>query len=57
MDLVQLFNKETKDGKKMGFYSELLEETISNIIGEKQTSELSTLFDTGISTLGDNKIA
>ncbi len=57
MDLVQLFNKETKDGKKMGFYSELLEETISNIIGEKQTSELSTLFDTGVSTLGDNKIA
>lgn len=57
MDLVQLFNKETKDGKKMGFYSELLEETISNIIGEKQTSDLSTLFDTGVSSLGDNKIA
>lgn len=57
MDLVQLFNKETKDGKNMEFYSELLEQIISSIVWEKQSSDLDSLFDRWLSTLWDNKIA
>ena len=35
-ELVEEFNKETNDGRRMGHYSDLLETSIENIIGKKQ---------------------
>jgi hypothetical protein len=46
-DLVEVFNKETKDVKDMKKYSGLLKEAIANIIGKKQDEGLDTMFKLG----------
>ncbi|MUT65662.1 helicase-related protein [Paenibacillus sp. NEAU-GSW1] len=50
VEACQIFNKETKDGKKMGQYSMLLEETIRSIVQVKEESDLDSLFSSGGTT-------
>ncbi len=46
-ELCQSFNEETKDGKKMDKYSQLLEDTISSIIKVGTESDIDSLFKPG----------
>ena len=46
-DLVNEFNFDTNDGRNMGKYSELLVETIEDIIGKKQETGVKSLFNKG----------
>ena len=46
-DLVKEFNLETDDGKNMKKYSELLIETIEDILGKKQDVGVDSLFSGG----------
>lgn len=46
-DLVKEFNKQTDDGKNMQDYTELLKESIENLIGKKQEVGVSSLFSKG----------
>lgn len=50
-DLVSEFNKETKDGRKMEHYSELLGISIENLIGKKQDIGVASLFSKGGTTM------
>ena len=50
-ELVEEFNKETNDGRRMEHYSDLLEASIENIIGEKQDIGVSSLFSKGGTTM------
>jgi SNF2 family DNA or RNA helicase len=50
IEACQIFNQETKDGKKMGQYSMLLEETIRSIVQVKEESDLDSLFSSGGTT-------
>lgn len=50
-DLVEIFNEETKDGKDMSKYSQLLEDSINNIIGKKEEKGVASLFSKGGTTL------
>jgi len=45
-----LFNKETKDGKKMDKYSRLLEDAIKSIINTNEESDIDSLFTSGGTT-------
>ena len=47
MDLCKPFNEETKDGKDMGKYSELLGDAINSIIDVKEESDIESLFKAG----------
>ena len=46
-DLVNEFNFDTNDGRNMSKYSELLVETIEDIIGKKQETGVKSLFNKG----------
>ena len=46
-DIVEVFNKETNNGKDMKKYSKLLENTIDNIIGKKEEKGIASLFSKG----------
>jgi len=46
-ELVDEFNTETKDGRNMDHYSDLLEKSIQNLIGKKQEIGLASLFSKG----------
>lgn len=46
-DACNLFNKETKDGRKMNKYSMLLEESIKSIIDVNEESDIDSLFSFG----------
>jgi hypothetical protein len=46
-ELVEEFNKETNDGRRMEHYSDLLEASIENIIGKKQDIGVASLFSKG----------
>lgn len=46
-DLVKEFNFDTDDGKNMSKYSELLVETIEDILGKKQETGVKSLFNKG----------
>lgn len=46
-ELVEEFNLETHDGRKMEHYSDLLETSIENIIGKKQDIGVASLFSKG----------
>ena len=46
-ELVEEFNKETNDGRRMGHYSDLLEASIENILGKKQEIGVASLFSEG----------
>jgi len=47
MEAFDRFNRETKDGKDMGKYSMLLEDTIRSIIDVKEESDIDSLFSSG----------
>ncbi len=46
-DLVNLFNKETKEAMSMEKYSDLLKKAIINILDKKEEKQIETLFSTG----------
>lgn len=46
-DICNIFNKETKDGRKMNKYSMLLEESIKSIINVSEESDIDSLFSFG----------
>lgn len=46
-EVFNLFNKETKDGRKMNKYSMLLEESIKSIIDVNEDSDIDSLFSFG----------
>ncbi|WP_425447857.1 helicase-related protein [Dethiothermospora halolimnae] len=50
-DLAEHFNSETKEGRHMGKYSELLEDAINNIIGKTEEKGVASLFSKGGTTL------
>ncbi len=50
LDLCHAFNKETKDGKQMSHYSELLQKAVSTIVEKKEESDLESLFSFGETT-------
>ncbi len=50
-DLVEEFNTQTDDGRKMGHYSGLLGNAIENLIGKKQDIGVSSLFSKGGTTM------
>lgn len=49
-DLTKLFNRETRDGKRMEKYSELLGKAIASIVEVKQQSDIESLFSFGETT-------
>lgn len=57
MELCKQFNKETRDGRSMGRYSELLHSAIGSIISVKEESDIESLFSDGETTalVGDVK--
>ncbi|MBQ7080241.1 MAG: DEAD/DEAH box helicase, partial [Fibrobacter sp.] len=48
--LCKVFNKETADGRKMGKYSDLLQQAIASIIEVKEESDIDSLFGEGETT-------
>ena len=48
--LVAQFNKETKDGKNMQQYSNLLQQAIESIVNVKEESDIDSLFTAGGTT-------
>lgn len=50
-ELVEEFNTETEDGRKMQHYSNLLEIAIENLIGKKQEIGVASLFSKGGTTM------
>lgn len=55
--LCSVFNKETKDGREMRHYSDLLQEAIHSIIEVKEESDIMSLFSAGETTALRNKIS
>jgi len=53
-ELVEIFNRETKDGREMSKHSALLEHAIANIIGKKDEKGIESLFTKGGTTLLNN---
>lgn len=47
IQLCQSFNAETKDGKNMAIYSELLSDAIDSIIDVKEENDIDSLFSPG----------
>lgn len=50
MDLCRRVNKETRDGRDMSHYSDLLQQAIGSIITAKQESDIDSLFSPGPTT-------
>ncbi len=55
-NLCQAFNKETKDGEKMGKYSDLLEKAVGSIIDVKKKDDFSSFLSEGSDVLFDDGI-
>lgn len=55
--ICSVFNKETKDGREMSHYSDLLQEAIHSIIEVKEESDIMSLFSAGETTALRNKIS
>lgn len=55
-ELYHAFNEETKDGKDMSEFSELLGQAISSIIEVKDESDIDSFFGTGETTVLKNEI-
>ena len=55
-DLVREFNYDTNDGKDMSHYSDLLVETIEDILGKKQETGVKSLFKKGGTSIVKNDI-
>ena len=54
--LCDIFNKETKDGSKMGKYSELLQKSIMSIVEVKEEQDIKGIFSAGGTSIGNNSI-
>lgn len=50
-DLVEAFNEQTDDGRKMGHYAGLLGHAIENLVGKKQEIGVASLFSKGGTTM------
>ena len=50
LELCHAFNRETKDGRKMQHYSELLQKAVGTIVEQKEESDLESLFSFGETT-------
>ena len=50
-ELVEEFNRQTNDGRKMDHYSDLLGAAIENLIGKKQDIGVASLFSKGGTTM------
>ena len=50
LSLCRQFNKETKDGRAMQHYSELLQKAVATIVDQKEMSDLESLFSFGETT-------
>ncbi|WP_201318257.1 helicase-related protein [Paenibacillus sp. EPM92] len=55
-ELCDLFNKETNDGSQMDFYTELLEQAVSSIIGVTEEKGIQSLFSLGGTSVLKDKI-
>ena len=53
-ELYRQFNKETRDGRNMSKFSDLLGDAIASIIEVKEESDIDSLFKPGGTTLGTN---
>ncbi len=51
------FNRVTKDGKEMGFYSNLLDQSISSMIEVKESSDIDSLFGSKTTSALKNEIS
>jgi len=56
-ELCRSFNQETRDGRKMDKYSDLLEKAIRSIIHVKDESDIDSLFSLGETTALTHKIS
>jgi len=56
MELCRQFNKETKDGYKMDFYSGLLQRAVESIITVKEESDIDSLFSEGDTTALESNV-
>jgi len=56
MELCRQFNKETKDGYKMDFYSGLLQRAVESIITVKEESDINSLFSEGDTTALESNV-
>jgi hypothetical protein len=50
LKLCRFFNKETRDGRRMETYSQLLQKAVETIISKKDESDLESLFSSGETT-------
>lgn len=55
-ELCRSFNKETKDGAKMGKYNRLLDDAVASIIEVKEENDLKSLFKIGSKVLFQKRI-
>lgn len=55
--LYKAFNRETRDGRKMGTYSQLLEQAINSMINLKEDKDIDSLFSGGGTTALTNTIS
>ena len=55
-DLCRSFNKETKDGAKMGKYNALLDDAVASIVEVKEENDLKSLFKVGSKVLFQQSI-
>lgn len=53
-DLVKIFNKETRYGRNMTKYTEMLDEAINNIIGKQEEVSIQSIFSLGESSVLDD---
>ncbi|DAB30036.1 MAG TPA: helicase [Sulfurimonas sp. UBA12504] len=56
-EVYSLFNDETKDGKEMDSYSNLLSDAISSIVVTKEISDIESLFSGGATTFLQNDVS
>lgn len=56
-DLCSVFNKDTKDGRDMKHYSDLLQDAIHSIIEVKEESDIMSLFSEGETTALQDQIS
>lgn len=55
-ELCHLFNKDTKEGRKMDVYSHLLHKAVESIIEVKQEQEIESLFSEGTTTALEHQV-
>ena len=56
-ELCRLFNKETRDGRKMDSYSHLLHRAVESIVRVKSELEIESLFSEGTTTALEQKVS